>query len=144
MHAGIWRGIEVAIKCMVKQRPREELNTFAKEAAMASRLLHRNVVATYSHDIRTISHPVVGSPEPGVYKLYLIQVRFGNRFFAVSIANKHACCDVYRGYESGTEHTAKQKRFRQKPMCPSRELNLVYGKENKCVHACRNSATEAV
>ena len=46
----------------------------ATEAAIASNLTHANIVATYSHDIVGISR--AHGPELGVYKFYLIQVRF--------------------------------------------------------------------
>jgi hypothetical protein len=46
----------------------------ASEAAIASNLVHHNVVATYSHDICNVS-PSTGIELP-VFKFYLIQVQF--------------------------------------------------------------------
>jgi hypothetical protein len=48
----------------------------AREAAIASNLVHRNIVATYSHHMRQIQGPHDGSAgELGVFKMYLIQVQ---------------------------------------------------------------------
>lgn len=58
---------------MVNQRAREELASFAKEALIAEALVNRNVVTTYSHDIRTVTHPGPGVQEHGVYKFHLLQ-----------------------------------------------------------------------
>jgi hypothetical protein len=44
----------------------------ASEAAIAYNLSHRNVVATYSHDILDVQKSA--GPELGIYKFYLIQV----------------------------------------------------------------------
>lgn len=46
----------------------------ASEAAIASNLSHDNIVSTYSHDIVDVQKAV--GPELGIYKFYLIQVRF--------------------------------------------------------------------
>lgn len=74
-HAGAWRGLEVAIKTVVFQSAGadEQMAQVASEAAIASNLSHRNVVATYSHDIVDVVRAV--GPEPGFYKFYLVQAR---------------------------------------------------------------------
>lgn len=47
----------------------------ASEAAIASNLNHRNVVATYSHDLRSVSETgPKGKAELGIFKFFLIQV----------------------------------------------------------------------
>jgi hypothetical protein len=100
MHAGEWRGLEVAIKTVLFQsgsaagkfdpaitsnnnaapgsRPQHAPNAaaIASEAAIATNMAHRNIVATYSYDIVRVSGGDVGymGVELGVYKLYLIQV----------------------------------------------------------------------
>ena len=71
--AGAWRGLEVAIKTVVFPGADEQMAQVASEAAIASNLSHRNVVATYSHDIVDVVRAV--GPEPGFYKFYLVQVR---------------------------------------------------------------------
>ena len=76
MHAGEWRGLEVAIKTVLFQtgQSRRMAQAVAGEAAIASNLTHRNVVATYSHDICHVSQP--GSQrELELFKFYLVQVR---------------------------------------------------------------------
>lgn len=45
----------------------------ASEAAIASYLVHKNIVATYSHDVLDVAKAV--GNELGVFKFYLIQVR---------------------------------------------------------------------
>lgn len=74
-HAGEWRGLPVAIKTVVFQSGAEgsDLQLIASEAAIASNLAHRNIVATYNHDVRTL-HVTDGSELPS-YKFYLVQVR---------------------------------------------------------------------
>lgn len=58
----------------------------ASEAAIASNLVHRNVVATYSHDICN----VVGETnhELGIFKFYLIQV---GHMLGVNAARARTC-----------------------------------------------------
>jgi hypothetical protein len=72
--AGEWRKMPVAIKTVVFQNGQDDVYTslVASEAAIASNLVHKNVVTTYSHDIRNIT---VGSgPEQSIFKFYLLQV----------------------------------------------------------------------
>jgi hypothetical protein len=55
--AGEWRKLAVAIKTVVFQNGEDDSYTkhVASEAAIASNLMHKNVVNTYSHDIRNIT-----------------------------------------------------------------------------------------
>jgi serine/threonine protein kinase len=71
--AGEWRGLEVAIKTLVvESKPHDKATTsVAREAAIATTLSHRNVVATYSHDIAGVSGH--GGQELDIYRFYLIQ-----------------------------------------------------------------------
>jgi hypothetical protein len=64
----------VAIKTLVFEDGAGEAQTalIASEAAIASNLVHRNVVATYSHDICNVCSET--EHEPGIFKFYLIQV----------------------------------------------------------------------
>ena len=73
--AGEWRGLDVAIKTVIFQSCGGDQQTavVATEAAIATNLVHRNIVATYSHDVLDVAAGV--GPELGVYKFYLIQVR---------------------------------------------------------------------
>ena len=50
----------------------QQANVVATEAAIATNLVHPNVVATYSHDVLDVAEAV--GNELGVYKFYLIQV----------------------------------------------------------------------
>jgi hypothetical protein len=50
----------------------KQMALVASEAAIASNLSHRNIVATYSHDILDVAQGA--GPELGVYKFVLIQV----------------------------------------------------------------------
>jgi hypothetical protein len=70
---GEWRGLEVAIKTLLFQGidMENETSLVASEAAIASSLVHRNVVATYSHDVCSVAG---SATELGIYKFYLIQV----------------------------------------------------------------------
>jgi serine/threonine protein kinase len=70
---GEWRGLEVAIKTVVFQSGKGDNQTalVASEAAIATNLVHRNIVSTFSHDIRTVA-PIAGN-ELAVFKFYLIQ-----------------------------------------------------------------------
>jgi hypothetical protein len=72
--SGEWRKLPVAIKTVVFQKGEDDAYTslVASEAAIASNLVHKNVVTTYSHDIRNIN--VGPGPEHGIYKFYLLQV----------------------------------------------------------------------
>ena len=62
----------MAIKTVVFQKGEDDAYTslVASEAAIASNLVHKNVVTTYSHDIRNI----VGG-DMSIYKFYLLQVQ---------------------------------------------------------------------
>jgi hypothetical protein len=64
----------VAIKTVLFQSGESNhfATTVAGEAAIASNLSHRNVVATYSHDICHLNQP--GSQELDIFKFYLVQV----------------------------------------------------------------------
>jgi hypothetical protein len=72
--AGRWQGLEVAIKTVIFSSAGGDKQTslVASEAAIASNLSHKHIVATYSHDIVDVAKAV--GPELGVYKFYLIQV----------------------------------------------------------------------
>jgi hypothetical protein len=76
--AGTWKGLEVAIKTVVFEGgpggSAAPPAAAASEAAIASNLVHGNLVATYAHRQRTL----VGGDanELRVLKLYLIQARF--------------------------------------------------------------------
>lgn len=74
MGAGCWRGLQVAIKTIVfESAPLEhQTATIASEAAIASNLSHRNVVGTYSHDIRAID-AAMQTNELSLFKFYMIQ-----------------------------------------------------------------------
>lgn len=76
MRAGLWRGLPVAIKTILFQSEPQQQQTesIASEAAIASNLSHKNVVATYSHDIRSVDNPGATN-ELAVFKFYLVQVR---------------------------------------------------------------------
>jgi hypothetical protein len=76
---GEWRGLDVAIKTVVFQGEHDNDTTsaVASEAAIASNLTHRNVVATYSHDICNVTN--VAGAELDIYKFYLIQVLLQRR-----------------------------------------------------------------
>ena len=77
-HAGKWRGLHVAIKTIVFTAPdsKAEGALVASEAAIASSLVHDNIVATYSHDLQMVA---VGATSYGselpVFKFFLIQAR---------------------------------------------------------------------
>lgn len=58
----------------------DEADVIAKEAAIATNLCHRNVVATYSHDVLDVARPT--GAELGICKFYLIQVRARAAFHA--------------------------------------------------------------
>jgi hypothetical protein len=72
--AGQWRGLPVAIKTVLFQSGSgdSQMALVASEAAIASNLVHPNIVATYSHDICNVSQE--GNELP-IFKFYLIQVR---------------------------------------------------------------------
>lgn len=56
--AGEWQGLPVAVKSIVfdsaPSGDGDPTAAFAKEAAIATHLSHRNIVATYTHDVRTV------------------------------------------------------------------------------------------
>jgi serine/threonine protein kinase len=56
LHAGRWQGRPIAIKTVLFQSSEEADKTIllAQEAATASSLMHRNVVATYTHEITQV------------------------------------------------------------------------------------------
>jgi hypothetical protein len=70
----------VAIKTVVflSDQKEHKASSIASEAAIASNLAHKNIVATYSHDICNVSSAsqAVEGTELDIYKFYLIQVRF--------------------------------------------------------------------
>lgn len=97
--AGEWRGLEVAIKTVLFQSSSESgvippqfaaqhgrssaspeqhvpsEATIASEAAIATNMAHRNIVATYNYDIVRVSGGnMADTAELAIYKLYLIQV----------------------------------------------------------------------
>jgi hypothetical protein len=74
--AGSWRGLDVAIKTVVFQSgpDSDQIVHVASEAAIASNLLHANIVATFAHDICMLAAPSMNN-ELSVFKFYLIQVR---------------------------------------------------------------------
>ena len=57
----------------------DDIRTIAREAAISSNLAHRNVAATYAHDLVNM-HKGAGS-ELAVYKFYLVQARCHNTRF---------------------------------------------------------------
>lgn len=71
---GLWQGREVAIKTVVFESGARSGQTalVASEAAIASNLVHNNIVKTYKHDVRTISD--AQGLELGIFKLFLVQV----------------------------------------------------------------------
>jgi hypothetical protein len=72
----------VAIKSTIFEVPRGEgpPAATASEAAIASTLVHPNVVATYAHELRSVGSPVESAvSELAVYRLYLVQVCSGNQ-----------------------------------------------------------------
>jgi hypothetical protein len=64
----------VAIKTVVFESGSHTSQTalVASEAAIASNLMHNNIVKTYKHDVRTISD--TQGTELGIFKLFLVQV----------------------------------------------------------------------
>ena len=74
--AGKWRGLDVAIKTVLFQSGPGDNQTavVASEAAIASNLVHDNIVTTYSHDICKVETRSAMN-ELNVFKFYLIQVR---------------------------------------------------------------------
>eukprot|EP00892_Ulva_mutabilis_P006166 jgi/Ulvmu1/3921/UM018_0144.1 len=73
VYHGRWRGLEVAIKTVVFESGARDSQTalVASEAAIASNLVHSNIVATYWHDVRTVSD--AHGLELGIFKLCLVQ-----------------------------------------------------------------------
>lgn len=73
VYAGEWQGIPVAIKTVVFQGGEDESmsSLIVSEAAIASNLFHKNVVATYCHDIRSLLNG--NGKEATVFKFYLLQ-----------------------------------------------------------------------
>jgi hypothetical protein len=77
----------VAIKTVLFQSGPGDNQTavVASEAAIASNLVHDNVVATYSHDICKVESKGVGN-ELAVFKFYLVQVRHAHATCVCSCA----------------------------------------------------------
>eukprot|EP00892_Ulva_mutabilis_P009187 jgi/Ulvmu1/6640/UM003_0278.1 len=73
VYHGQWRGLPVAIKTLLFQSSDADNQTakVASEVAIASNLVHHNIVATYSHDICHVSD--ASTCELDIYKFYLIQ-----------------------------------------------------------------------
>lgn len=100
--AGEWRGLEVAIKTVLFQSGDGDNQTalVASEAAIASNLVHHNIVSTYSHEICNVLAST--GMELPVFKFYLIQVCFSDATFLLLLAILHdqlqarsscqACC----------------------------------------------------
>ena len=67
----------MAVKTIVFQADHADTRAqlVAREAAIATNLAHKNVVATYSHDLTRVAAAGGVAGEAVVYKLYLIQVR---------------------------------------------------------------------
>jgi serine/threonine protein kinase len=117
---GEWRGLEVAIKTVIFQSGRHDNQTdlVASEAAIASNLVHRNIVSTFAHDIRAIA-PTDGN-ELAVFKFYLIQ-QFCNGgtlrqalqkgyLSAHSVRRRwEVIVQLLRGVVSGMEYMHKQR-----------------------------------
>lgn len=69
-------------KCREKKEKSEKVRVVqssqtalvASEAAIASNLVHNNIVKTYKHDVQTISD--ANGLELGIFKLFLVQVSF--------------------------------------------------------------------
>jgi hypothetical protein len=76
--AGKWRGLQVAIKAIIFEASSEsdaKAMLIATEAAIASNLNHPNIVATYSHDVKTVPRKGKAlSHEMQTFKFFLIQV----------------------------------------------------------------------
>lgn len=68
--------MEVAIKMLLFQSNDSESKTavVASEAAIASNLVHHNIVATYATDVCSVDAGVERRDGLDVFKLYLIQV----------------------------------------------------------------------
>eukprot|EP00892_Ulva_mutabilis_P009184 jgi/Ulvmu1/6638/UM003_0276.1 len=73
VYHGKWRGLEVAIKTLLFQSSDSGSKTavVASEAAIASNLLHHNIVATYATDVCTVA--AESRRDLDVFKFYLIQ-----------------------------------------------------------------------
>eukprot|EP00892_Ulva_mutabilis_P011154 jgi/Ulvmu1/8410/UM042_0117.1 len=71
VYRGEWQGLPVAVKSIVFDSAHhgdgdgEPTAVFAREAAIATHLSHRNIVATYSHDVRTVDGASVHSSGGG-------------------------------------------------------------------------------
>jgi hypothetical protein len=101
--AGTWKGLEVAMKTVVFEGlPNGSMTppaAAASEVAIASDLVHGNLVATYAHRQRTL----IGGDanELRVLKLYLIQARIPRwsshdaghwACFRQDVIQVHGCC----------------------------------------------------
>ena len=74
VRAGQWRGMEVAIKTVVfaSSPGGQQAQLAASEAEIARKLVHPNIVATYSHNFRDVAAAV--GAERGSTKCHLVQV----------------------------------------------------------------------
>lgn len=73
VYRGEWRGLPVAIKTVVFQSSAsdDQLTLIASEAAISSSLVHRNIVATYAHDVKHLTSE--SGFDLGLFKFHLIQ-----------------------------------------------------------------------
>jgi hypothetical protein len=76
VRAGEWHRLPVAVKTVVFQGGVDNVHAslVASEAAIATNMKHKNIVATYSHDLRNISEKESIGIEQSVFKFYLLQV----------------------------------------------------------------------
>ncbi len=82
MYKGTWKGIVVAIKTITFQDKvfggDKAQSKALMEAAISGSILHPNLVATYSHDLKPLQSPGMASANMvSDWKLYIIQVRRG-------------------------------------------------------------------
>ena len=153
MHAGLWRGLPVAIKTILFQSEPQQQQTasIASEAAIASNLSHSNVVATYSHDIRSVENSGA-SNELAVFKFYLVQVSPAapRCALAAMCCATLRCCAVLRhaalfrgdlGYKQGRAAEAvPADHTRHCADIPRALASLQCAPNMHGAHACRNSA----
>lgn len=66
----------MAIKSILfQQNEHDRMQQVVDEVSIATCLDHPNIVQTYAHEVSCLSEASSTSPEPGVFKLLLIQVR---------------------------------------------------------------------
>lgn len=80
VYKGTWKGIVVAIKTITFQDKvfggDKAQSKALMEAAISGSILHPNLVATYSHDLKPLQSPGMASTNMvSDWKLYIIQVR---------------------------------------------------------------------